>query len=179
MAQEPMTLPENMKHSPSPTQESFPPIGMGPSVWGPIFWKTMHIVSLGYSNFPTETEQQAAIHFFESLQYMIPCPICKEHYKHNLELMPVKDAIKNKQTLIRWMYNMHNAVNKQLGKPEYSWRDFIYFTARLSQLGAFSFEEVLESAGGRSYLDAQSLLYLVAGIGIGAVAFAAYKHYLK
>ena len=77
------------------------------------------------------------------------------------------------------MYNMHNAVNKQLGKPEYSWRDFIYFTARLSQLGAFSFEEVLESAGDRSYLDAQSLLYLVAGIGIGAVAFAAYKHYIK
>jgi FAD-linked sulfhydryl oxidase len=173
-----MSLPESMKQPPPPQEEKFPPIGMGPSVWGPIFWTTMHIVSLGYSNFPAEEEKIAAINFFESLQYMIPCPICKEHYKINLDKMPVKDAVHSKQALIRWMFNMHNEVNKQLNKPEFAWKDFIHAMGRLSQMGEFSFSQAA-AADGRSLLDTQSLLYLAAGIGIGAVAFAAYKHYVK
>jgi len=89
----------------------------------------------------------------------------------------VKDAVHTKQALIRWMFNMHNEVNKQLKKPEFAWKDFIYGMGRLSQMGEVSFSQT--AAGGRSLLDTQSLLYLAAGVGIGAVAFAAYKHYAK
>lgn len=180
MSEHPLELPTNMKQPPPATEavESFPPIGMGPSVWGPIFWTTMHIVTLGYPGFPSEQEQTAAINFFESLQYTIPCPICKEHYKFNLEKMPVKDAVHNKQALIRWMFNVHNEVNKQLGKSEFAWKDFIYSMARLSQMSEFSFERKA-TTDVRSLMDVQSLLYLAAGVGIGAVAFAAYKHYSK
>jgi hypothetical protein len=172
-------LPENMKGKRPPQMENFPPIGMGPSVWGPIFWMTMHIVTVGYSPFPTEAEQTAAINFFESLQYMIPCPICKEHYKENLKSNPVKDAVEDKQKLIRWLFNMHNTINTQLGKPEVSWREFVYSIAFLATMPKFSFKEAVESAQGRSFFDTQSLLYLVAGIGLGIGGFLAYKHYAK
>jgi hypothetical protein len=173
MSRPPVELPDNMKGSPPQREEAFPPIGMGPAVWGPIFWTTMHIITIGYSSFPREEEKAAAINFFESLQYVIPCPICKEHYKANLKEFPVRDAVGDKQTLIRWLFNMHNTINQQLNKPKITWHEFIHSVVGLSKLSRFSFQEVSE----RPYFDTQSLLYLVAGIGLGVGGYLAYKHY--
>lgn len=171
-----LELPENMKGTPPPQADNFPPIGMGPAVWGPIFWTTMHIVTIGYPSFPTEEEKKGAVDFFESLQTMIPCPICKEHYKANLQKSPVRDAVDDKQKLIRWLFNMHNTINTQLGKSEISWREFIYSIVGLSVLPKFSFSEAA-AAQQASFFNTQSLLYLVAGIGLGVGGFMAYKHY--
>ena len=176
MSQQPLQLPENLKGTPPPQVDNFPPIGMGPAVWGPIFWTTMHIATIGYPSFPTDEEQKAAINFFESLQYMIPCPICKEHYKANLKNFPVNTVVDDKQKLIRWLFNMHNTINKQLGKSEITWREFVYFIANLATLPKFSFQEATQSQKA-SYFDTQSLLYLVAGIGLGVGGYIAYKHY--
>ena len=67
------------------TTPVFPQIGMGPDVWGPLFWSTMHIVTLGYAETPTKEEQDAATQFFNSLAIVIPCPICRAHYSHFLQ----------------------------------------------------------------------------------------------
>jgi hypothetical protein len=107
------------------TQTKFPPIGMSPAVWGPIFWTTMHIVSLGYSATPTSQEQEAAIQFYQSLAYTIPCPICRTHYRAILEEMPVQNAVKSRDDLITWVFNLHNSVNKKLEKPEISFDQYI------------------------------------------------------
>lgn len=172
-----LELPENMKGSPPPQEDNFPPIGMGPAVWGPIFWTTMHIVTIGYSPFPTEEEQKAVVNFFESLQFMIPCPICKEHYKENLKNSPLtNEIVGDKQKLIRWLFDMHNMINKQLGKPEISWREFVFSIAFLATMPKFSFKEAAAAQQG-SYFNTQSLLYLVAGIGLGVGGYFAYKYY--
>jgi len=172
-----LELPENMKGTPPAQADNFPPIGMGPAVWGPIFWTTMHIVTIGYPSFPTEEEQKAVVNFFESLQFMIPCPICKEHYKENLKTSPLtSEVVGDKQKLIRWLFDMHNTINKQLGKSEISWREFIYSIVGLSVLPKFSFKDAAAAQQG-SYFNTQSLLYLVAGIGLGVGGYLAYKHY--
>ena len=176
-----LELPENMKGAPTPQlppQDAFPPIGMGPSVWGPIFWRTMHLVTIGYPSIPNEEEQQAAIAFFESLKLMIPCPICKEHYKENSQKFPVRDAVDNKQKLIRWLFDLHNTINEQLGKPKITWREFVVSIGRLATLQKFSFDEAIEAKELQSIASTQSLLYLLAGIGLGVGGFYAYKHYL-
>jgi len=179
MSQKPLELPENLKGTPPPQADIFPPIGMGPAVWGPIFWKTMHIVTIGYPAFPSVEEQKAAVSFFESLQFMIPCPICKEHYKENLKTLPLTDdVVGNKQKLIRWLFDMHNTINKQLGKQEINWREFVYSIAFLATMPKFSFQEAID-AQRTNYFDTQSLIYLVAGIGLGVGGFMAYKHFSK
>ena len=38
-----------------------------PSVWGPFFWHTIHIVALGYPKSPTYTDKKCAKEFYESL----------------------------------------------------------------------------------------------------------------
>lgn len=114
--------------------DEFTNIGMSPAVWGPIFWTTMHIASLGYSDTPTQEESLHAIQFYESLQNMIPCPICKEHYRLCLEKMPVRNAVASRKTLIRWVFNIHNNVNVQLGKKELTFQEYIQKMTALSHL---------------------------------------------
>ena len=111
---------------------------MSPAVWGPIVWSTMHIVSLGYSDQPTQEESDSAIRFYESLQHMIPCPICKEHYRVFLEQMPVRNAVQSRQTLIRWVFTIHNHVNEQLGKPQKTFQEYIQHMSSLSHLHTLS-----------------------------------------
>ena len=103
----------------------FPAIGMGPDVWGPIFWTTMHIASLGYSQSPSKEEQEAATMFYRSLTEMIPCPICKVHYKQHLKESPIESVVGSRDTLVYWVFVVHNKVNVQLGKPEITFDQYI------------------------------------------------------
>jgi hypothetical protein len=100
-------------------------IALPPATWGPIFWNTMHIVALGYSMTPSEEEKMAAKHFYESLVYLIPCPICRVHYKEHLASMSVTEALDNRSALLEWTWKIHNEVNKELGKPTVTMDQFL------------------------------------------------------
>lgn len=98
---------------------------MSPDVWGPIFWNTMHIVSLGYNPEPSEREQDDAIRFYKSLETMLPCGICRTHYAQFLQEMPVEQAVKSRDDLIYWVFQLHNKVNANLGKREITFNEYI------------------------------------------------------
>ena len=103
----------------------FPPMGMSPDVWGPIFWHTMHIVSLGYNPEPTKKEQDDAVRFYKSLETMLPCGVCRAHYSEFLREMPVEQAVGSRDDLIYWVFQLHNKVNVNLGKREFTFDKFI------------------------------------------------------
>ena len=48
-----------------------------PTVWGPFFWHTMHIVAIGYSKHPTYTDKKCAKEWKEV------CPDCNKHHNTN------------------------------------------------------------------------------------------------
>jgi hypothetical protein len=134
-------------------------IALPPTVWGPIFWNTIHIVALGYSQNPTEEEKMAAKQFYESLQYVIPCPICRVHYKSNLAEMPVDAALGNRSDLIEWTWRMHNKVNVQLEKPEITLDQFLDHIRSLKP----------PAATGTSWMSIVGALAL--GVGVGFALF--------
>ena len=112
------------------------PMSIPPAVWGPFFWHTIHLAALGYSNSPTLPEKRAAKEFYESLQYMIPCPICKTHYAEFLKQYPLTPSLDSRADLFRWTVQVHNAVNESLGKPSnYTEADAIRFYATLGTRG--------------------------------------------
>lgn len=111
------------------------PGSIPPTTWGPFFWHTMHLVALGYSNQPTYAEKRAAKEFYESFTHLIPCPICKLHYTDHLKNNPITPSLDNRQDLFQWTVNIHNLVNKDLGKPEYTDTDAIAFYHRLGEMG--------------------------------------------
>ena len=101
------------------------PIHLPPHIWGPIFWSTLHIASLGYSDTPTDRQRKNAAAFYESLVDMLPCPICRNHYEQNLSEMPVKEALNSRMELVKWVFDMHNRINVQLGKRQITFGEFI------------------------------------------------------
>ena len=112
---------------------TFPPFGVGPAIWGPYFWTTMHIVSLGVSRQPTAEEQAGIRAFYESLAIVIPCPICREHYKEALTSTPIQTS--SRDAVVEWVYDIHNVVNTTLGKPQLSWEGFIKTMRELPKRG--------------------------------------------
>jgi hypothetical protein len=104
-----------------------------PSVWGPFFWHTIHIIALGYPKNPTYTDKKCAKEFYESLSFLIPCAICREHYKEHLVKNPLVTFLDSRNDLIKWTITIHNAVNKMLGKSEWSESDVITYYERLGR----------------------------------------------
>jgi len=106
---------------------------IGPQVWGPPMWMTIHLVALGYPKAPTFGEKRAAKNFYESLTHLIPCPICKLHYQNHLKENPITPSLDTQEDLFRWTVKIHNLVNKDLGKPEYTEQDAISFLENLGE----------------------------------------------
>ena len=102
-----------------------------PSVWGPFFWHTMHIIAIGYPIKPTYGDKHAAKEFFESLQFLIPCQLCREHYKTYLKSMPVTPHLDRREDLFRWTINLHNEVNAKLEKPKVTEAESIRYYYRM------------------------------------------------
>ena len=144
----------------------FPPIGMSPDVWGPIFWHTMHIVSLGYSDTPSKEEQEAATAFYTSLAHMIPCPICREHYSHFLREMPIQQSVGSRDALLNWVFTVHNKVNEKLGKSAVNFQTYVQNMRALS-------------ASGRTGISGMNYAAIAGLAAIVGIAGAAYYYYKK
>jgi hypothetical protein len=89
-------------------------MGVSPKHWGREGWKFIHWVALTYPHNPTEKDKKNYLRFFESLQDVLPCPICAEHFKQNMKKHPIN--LESNKQLFNWTVEMHNLVNKQNGK---------------------------------------------------------------
>jgi hypothetical protein len=104
-----------------------------PTIWGPFFWHTIHIVALGYPKNPTYTDKKCAKEFYESLAFLIPCTVCREHYKEHITKNPLTPYLDTKKDLLQWTINIHNQVNIKLGKPEWTEMEVIAYYERLGR----------------------------------------------
>jgi hypothetical protein len=66
------------------------------------------------------------VDFVESYKEIIPCLSCREHFEQVLVENPVPEA----DDLFKWSVDVHNIVNRRLGKPEFS------YEAALVNIGA-------------------------------------------
>lgn len=93
---------------------------LGPNIWGPHLWKSLHMISIGYPNEPTYEQKKTYKAFYESIHLILPCPLCSDHYKEHLQKLPLTDEVmRNKKNLAHWVIDLHNIVNKSTGKPEF------------------------------------------------------------
>lgn len=91
--------------------------GMLTSVWGPSMWHYMHTMSFNYPVKPTSNEKKHYMKFIKNLQYTLPCKYCRINLKNNFKSMPIKMChMKNRETFSRYVYKLHEVVNKMLKK---------------------------------------------------------------
>lgn len=92
--------------------------GMLTYVWGPPLWHSLHTMSFNYPVSPTREQKQQYYAFFKSLQWVLPCSYCRDNYKKNLKILPLNSqSLLNRNNFTRWLYDLHNLVNKNLNKP--------------------------------------------------------------
>lgn len=91
--------------------------GMLTSVWGPAAWHLLHTISFNYPINPTEENKKQYKDFVENLKNVLPCKYCRMNLENNLKAHPIKPChMKNRDTFSRYIYNLHEIVNKLLGK---------------------------------------------------------------
>jgi len=90
---------------------------MKPEVWGPHFWYILHIISFEYPLKPTEYDKRIYHDFYTSLKDVIPCEMCKKHYRTHIHKYPLTPHLDTRASLVKWVIQVHNFVNASLGKP--------------------------------------------------------------
>lgn len=82
---------------------------MDPDIWGPSGWTILHRLSFLFENI---SDAQT---FYSTLQYILPCPTCKYNYKSHMTFIKFPNKI---DEIPKWIYKIHNKVNKKLGKKK-------------------------------------------------------------
>ena len=91
--------------------------GMLTTVWGPSMWHYMHTMSFNYPVKPTISDKKHYKNFILNLQNVLPCRHCRENLKRNFKAHPIRMCdMKNRETFSRYVYKLHEVVNKMLGK---------------------------------------------------------------
>ena len=91
---------------------------MDPRIWGPPAWTFLHSVTLAYPDKPTETDKKNYKDFFYKLQPVLPCLKCSNNYLKHIQEDPVDNHLTDKESLVKWLVEMHNKVNRLYDKPE-------------------------------------------------------------
>jgi len=91
--------------------------GMLTNVWGPSLWHYLHIISFNYPINPTKENKKYYRQLINNLKYTLPCKYCRDNLKNNLNDHPLTaTALKNRYNFSIWMYELHEHINKMLGK---------------------------------------------------------------
>lgn len=91
--------------------------GLITKIWGGAGWTFNHSVTFGYPLEPTEEQKSKYKNYFFSLGDVLPCRYCRESYQKFIttgDTALTDDSLKNRETLTKWFYRVHEAVNAKL-----------------------------------------------------------------
>ena len=95
-----------------------------PDLWGPHLWRFLHYLSLSYPSNPTDEEKEIMLNFLESLQEILPCEKCRYNFNKHLDNLDM-NVLNSNESFIKWLFNVHNDVNKSNNKPIMEYDDFV------------------------------------------------------
>lgn len=87
-------------------------------IWGPHYWFVLHTIALTYPIYPNETIKKKYYDFIYNLPIFIPISNMGNSFSELLDLYPVTPYLDSRESLIKWMYFIHNKINSSLNLPE-------------------------------------------------------------
>lgn len=82
------------------------------SEWGPILWSELHNRTEQY-----EMDEEAELRWLGIFTSWVPCGECRKHFVDIQESTP--PDLSSKAAYKKWAIDVHNIVNKSLGKSEF------------------------------------------------------------
>lgn len=111
--------------------------------WGRPMWFVIHSFALHMPDTINSDLKLKYKAFLSSLQFVLPCPVCKQHIKENLGKLEIDSYFNSNKSLFEWTVKLHNVVNKDSNKNVISLREsYELYTVKDGSNG--SDESVLE-----------------------------------
>ena len=92
--------------------------GQNTNVWGPAGWLFLHSIAANFPWEPDEEKKKSYLTFFKVIGHVLPCRYCRESYQQFINEPCTKldnSVVQNRKTMVKWLYDIHNKVNKKLG----------------------------------------------------------------
>jgi hypothetical protein len=97
---------------------------LDPKIWGPHYWFFLHTIAMSYPLRPNAVTKKKYYDFVQNIPLFIPVESMAGEFSKLLDQYPVQPYLDNKESFIRWMWFIHNKINKKLEKPQISLNDF-------------------------------------------------------
>lgn len=93
-------------------------------IWGPHMWFFLHTSAMCYPIRPSEVTKKKFYDFFQNLHLFIPVESMGSYFSKLIDEYPISPYLDNRESLIRWVWFIHNKINEKLEKPQISLNDF-------------------------------------------------------
>lgn len=84
---------------------------INPVHWGPCFWSSIESVILSMDT-KDEMSKEYVYLFLYTLQNVLPCPDCREHYQDYFSKYNVKEKMSRKEDLLKWIFQLRVKIKK-------------------------------------------------------------------
>jgi len=99
-------------------------LSLDPKVWGPHYWFFLHTIAMTYPNHPNAVTKKKYYEFIQTLPLFIPVEHMSSDFVKLLNDYPVQPYLDNRESFIRWVWFIHNKINKKLEKESISLSQF-------------------------------------------------------
>ena len=97
---------------------------MNSNIWGPGAWTLLHSITFNYPKTPSQQDKNEYADFFYSLANVLPCATCQNHFRKNLNDLPLKLHLQSRNDLVKWLFEIHNLINIQTNKKTITFKKF-------------------------------------------------------
>lgn len=165
-------------------------MGYNQNIWGEYVWIGGHLMTVNYPYKPSDEDKYGAVMYFTSLKYMLPCEVCKKNYKQKLNEKPIKDHVNSRLELFKWWVDVHNMVNRCLGKKEWNYEKArkhyekiikkpIYLTQKEELIAKKTLNDINYNVFQSDKNDESSILNIGIGIGVVGMTYLFYNMYVN
>jgi hypothetical protein len=95
-------------------------IPLNPTIWGPLFWNTLHHIAWSYPETPNAFTKRKYYDLIQNFPLFLPDSEIGNKFAELLDRHPITPYLDSRASFIRWMHYIHNKVNVSLGKDEMS-----------------------------------------------------------
>lgn len=112
-----------------------------PSVWGSAFWFSLHNGAAKYPVNASKIWGGNMKGFIIGIPYILPCDNCSIHARHYIEqhYSNLDEICSGRAPLFAFFVDMHNMVNRRLGKPDMSVEDAYKLYSGLGKVERFTY----------------------------------------
>jgi len=90
-------------------------------VWGVPGWLFLHSIAQNLPLNSTDEQKKNYLIFFEQIGNVLPCFYCRESYQKFIKEPDTRldmSVMESREKLAKWLYDIHNKVNKKLEVPK-------------------------------------------------------------